>query len=394
MMKNVNDDDTTIMTGRHEPGLIDLRGSVAGPTLAFLVMVLIALVMPSSFLLYSPGPADDVTALVDGQHIVEIDGAQTYPTDTDLYMTTVSSRGTPQAGASGLEVVYAAVSKNIRSQPVRAVYEAEQTQEQVREESVEMMTSSQEIASAVAQEQAGLDVAMTLTVAGFSPGSHAEGILEIEDQIVRIQDSGADVVEARTFRDLTSVLENTDPGSTVTLTVLRDGKELNLDVKTRAYEPDVNGWVNPGSLLGVLIGVTGLDAPASADFLIDGIGGPSAGSVFAASIYDSLTPGSLGGDAKIAGTGELSWDGRVNAIGGIRHKLVGAARAGATDFFAPATNCQDTVGFVPDGMNVWAVRDFDDVIDVIESVGAGDTGGLVSCADVAAQVPADYQLYR
>lgn len=373
----------------------DLAGDAALPGLLFIIMVLVAMVMPTSFLLYSPGPANDVTALVDGESIVEVSDVETYPTDTDLYMTTVNSRGTPQAGANGLEVVYAVISRDIRSQPLRAVYSAQQTQEQVRTASFEMMTSSQEMAAAIAQESAGLDVKMTLTIAGFSEGAQAAEVLKTKDVIVAIKAPVTDgeFVPADTFHDVTSVLEQTPPGETVTLRVMRDGKEVDADVVTRPYEPDINGWVNPGSLMGILIGVTDLHMPADVHYLIDGIGGPSAGSVFAASIYDLITPGSLGGDSKIAGTGALAWDGRIDPIGGIRHKLVGADRQGVTEFFAPITNCQETIGYEPDGMNVWAVSDFDDVIEVIEAVGAGDTSSLTSCADVAADVPDEYRLY-
>lgn len=373
----------------------DLKGDAALPGLLFIIMVLAAMVMPTSFLLYSPGPADDVTGHINNEPLVEVADLETYPTDTDLYMTTVNSRGTPQAGANGLEVVYATLSKNIRSQPLRLVYGADETQEQVRSASFQMMTSSQEMAAAIAQEQAGLDVEMTLTIAGFGDGAQAADVLEVDDVIValRAPSTNGEFVEAKTFHDVTSILEQTPPASTVTLRVLRDGEEVDADVVTRPYDPDVNGWVNPGSLMGILIGVTDLQMPGEVSYLIDGIGGPSAGSVFAASIYDMITPGSLGGENKIAGTGTLSWDGRINAIGGIRQKLVGADNQGTDNFFAPITNCQETVGYVPDGMSVWAVSDFEDVINVIEAVGDGDTSGLTSCADVAADVPAEYQRY-
>jgi Lon-like protease len=74
-----------------------------------------------------------------------------------------------------------------------------------------------------------------------------------------------------------------------------------------------------------------------------GIGGPSAGTIFALAIYDKLTPGSLTGGASIAGTGEINPDGTIAAIGGIAQKIVGAENSGATVFLVPAPNCAEAL---------------------------------------------------
>ena len=63
--------------------------------------------------------------------------------------------------------------------------------------------------------------------------------------------------------------------------------------------------------------------------------------MFALAIYDKLTPGSLTGGKKIAGTGEMAPDGTVGPIGGIRQKMAGAAEHGAKIFLVPAANCAE-----------------------------------------------------
>jgi PDZ domain-containing protein len=63
--------------------------------------------------------------------------------------------------------------------------------------------------------------------------------------------------------------------------------------------------------------------------------------MFALSLYDLLTPGSLTGGKQIAGSGEISSDGVVGPIGGIGQKLVGAQRDGARLFLVAAENCAE-----------------------------------------------------
>jgi PDZ domain-containing protein len=65
------------------------------------------------------------------------------------------------------------------------------------------------------------------------------------------------------------------------------------------------------------------------------IGGPSAGLMFSLQIYNQLSPGDITKGYRIAGTGEITVDGKVGAIGGIQHKLAAANREQADIFFAP-----------------------------------------------------------
>ena len=73
------------------------------------------------------------------------------------------------------------------------------------------------------------------------------------------------------------------------------------------------------------------------------IGGPSAGLMFALSIYDTLTPGSLTGGGVVAGTGEIDGLGNVGEIGGIQQKIAGARHDGAQLFLVPPANCPDAI---------------------------------------------------
>ena len=100
------------------------------------------------------------------------------------------------------------------------------------------------------------------------------------------------------------------------------------------------------------------------------VGGPSAGTMFALGIYDTLTPGAMTGGQQIAGTGTIDPAGKVGPIGGIRQKLVGARDGGADCFLAPADNCDEVVGHVPDGLQVVRISTFDEARQAVEAIAA------------------------
>ena len=106
-------------------------------------------------------------------------------------------------------------------------------------------------------------------------------------------------------------------------------------------------------------------------FSVGDIGGPSAGMMFALGIIDKLTPMNLTGGRFIAGTGEITASGQVQAIGGIQQKMVGARNAGATIFLAPASNCSDVKGAIPAGLQVVKVGTLDQAVTDLEALKAG-----------------------
>lgn len=104
--------------------------------------------------------------------------------------------------------------------------------------------------------------------------------------------------------------------------------------------------------------------------------------MFALGIVDELTPGDLTGGQDIAGTGTISFDGQVGAIGGIRQKMAGAAQAGSDYFLAPTSNCAEVVGHVPEGMTVAAVSTLHEAVTAVETIASQDTSALTTCESV------------
>jgi len=101
--------------------------------------------------------------------------------------------------------------------------------------------------------------------------------------------------------------------------------------------------------------------------------------MLALGIYDKLTPGKLTGGAHIAGTGEITAEGAVGIIGGIRQKMYGARDAGADWFLAPAGNCDEVVGHVPPGLRVVKVSTLRESLAAVKEIAAHDAGSLPTC---------------
>ena len=74
----------------------------------------------------------------------------------------------------------------------------------------------------------------------------------------------------------------------------------------------------------------------------------------------------------IAGTGTITAGGDVGSIGGIRHKMLGALNDGASVFLAPASNCPDIVGHIPEGLVVVPVATLSEAVNVLRLFAAGE----------------------
>jgi PDZ domain-containing protein len=216
----------------------------------------------------------------------------------------------------------------------------------------------------------GYQVPEQAQVAGVAADSAADGVLE-EGDVIRAVD-GAPVTTPQQVVDAVGALT---PGDDVTLTYERDGATQDATLTTRAAEedPDV-------PRVGVSL-ASSFDLPVSVDNNVgDSIGGPSAGTMFALAIYDMLTPGSLTGGQRIAGTGEITADGVVGPIGGVRQKMAGANADGADVFLVPAANCAEAANGDDFGMTLVKVTDLEDAITSLESLAADPEADVPGCS--------------
>nr|WP_255622247.1 S16 family serine protease [Tessaracoccus sp. OS52] len=188
----------------------------------------------------------------------------------------------------------------------------------------------------------------------------ANGKLQAGDLIESIDGM---VVSSRD--DVAAVIRNRSVGDPVVFKVLRSGVSQTVSVVTTA-----NGESEP--IAGIDVGI-GYSYTPRVEYRIDpSVVGPSAGLVFALAVYDKITEGELIGDRVVAVTGEVDASGRVAAIGGIREKMRGAERAGATVFVLPSDTCDD-IGDFSTEMQLVPVATLKDAISALQLIKEGQS---------------------
>jgi PDZ domain-containing protein len=294
----------------------------------FVALVVAAALLPVPYVTMSPGITVDVLGRAGDQPVVQVDGHRTYKTEGQLRMTTVSvSR--PDHHVSLGEALTAWVSGDDAVEPRDLLYPKTSSNAQERAQSAAEMVGSQDSAVAAALTQLGYHLRTYAEVIGVVPDGPSDGTLKPRDRLLEV-----DGQRIKGGNQLIAALRQAKPGDRLSGVVSRNGKRVPFSVTT-TESPQVPGQ----AVIGVYVG-TGFDFPFDVHVGIDdSIGGPSAGLVFAMSVYDTLTPGSLTGGKVVAGTGTISPEGRVGAIGGIQQKIAGAADAGAALFLVPPANC-------------------------------------------------------
>jgi PDZ domain-containing protein len=333
---------------------------------AVLIATLAAL-LPVKYAVLHPGPVLNTLGQVKGKPLIAITGRKTYPTTGQLDLTTVSVVGGPDRPITLFQVVEGWLDRTSAVVPEEQVFAPGQSQQQSDAENKAEMVSSQESATAAALTTLGIAIPTTLAVAGVEPSAPASGVLETGDVIRSV--NGQAITDLEKLR---TILESTKAGGDVEVEVQR--KDVTKTVTARTIPSDQDGR----TVLGVYLDPT-FKFPFSVKIQIEDIGGPSAGTMFALGIIDTLTPGDLTGGKKIAGTGTIDADGLVGPIGGIRQKLVGARRAGARYFLAPAENCTEVRKHIPDGLTVVKITTLDSARDAVMGIAAGRVATLPNC---------------
>ena len=154
--------------------------------------------------------------------------------------------------------------------------------------------------------------------------------LEVGDKLLKV--NGVLCANLVEFQEAIQKVE----GNSVRVTVLRDGKEMELTSKL--YEEENRKVLGVG-----LQSVTTYDVDPEVEFQFEkNESGPSAGLITTLSIYDQLTKGDLTKGKLIAGTGTIEADGSIGQIGEVEYKLLVAVDGGAQVFLVPAgENYQD-----------------------------------------------------
>lgn len=327
---------------------------------------LAAMSLPVPYVIESPGPTFNTLGTDNGKPVITVSGHEAFPAKGNLDLTTVYVDGGPNGPVTVFEALSAWLNASKAVYPEELIFPKSVTKEQSQQESAVAMTTSQENAVAAALKEVSIPFEQKLQVAGIPDDSASKGKIQEGDVLVSI--------DGKPITALSVVQEQLADGNgkPVTVVVDRNGSKLPLTVTPSKSQAG-------RYLLGVVLQYK-FKFPFDVKISLDNVGGPSAGMMFALGIVDTVTPGDLTGGKHVAGTGTITPDGAVGAIGGIGQKMVGARSGGATMFLAPAANCDDVVGHIPAGLQVVKVENLTQARRAVELAAAGgDTSGLPAC---------------
>ncbi|UJH71527.1 PDZ domain-containing protein [Ornithinimicrobium sp. INDO-MA30-4] len=253
-------------------------------TVVVLAVISILNLVTVDKVLYRPGPVFNTLGELNGQQIITIDGVETYETSGSLDFTTVSVDGGPGYDVTAMEFLLSKFDDAIASEDYEEVFDDSATQQQVKDQNVELMQVSQEGAAVVALRADGVEVPENIVVAQIIVGAPAEDAVQVDDVILSVGGT-----EVSTPDDVRDALQEYEPGTVVPVTVLRDDEEVAIDVPTGPDEDDPER-----TIIGVYLAST-FEVPYDITIDAGNVGGPSAGLMFSLALYDTITPGELTG---------------------------------------------------------------------------------------------------
>jgi PDZ domain-containing protein len=336
-----------------------------------LVTTVVLSLLPAPYVIDQPGPTYDTLGEVATEQgavtLISAPSSPDYPQSGQLRLTTVTRVGNPESLPSWWSVMGAWVTREKSVMPVDAAFPPGRTVEQNREAARIDMENSQQEAIAAAFSYLNLPYTSFVRVEGVVEGGPSEGVIRDGDIIVDA--AGIPVADVTQLR---SLIADNGTQQAITLTIQRDGNDLQVSVI-----PRMSDGPRPVPAIGVLVsGRYNFSMPV--DIQLENVGGPSAGLIFALGVVEKLTPEEVVPPAIIAGTGTISASGDVGGVGGVRHKAFGAAEAGARVFLIPRENCDQVRGLRLSGMDIVPVLTLNDAVEAL----ARSRGGapLPSCS--------------
>ncbi|WEV53394.1 S16 family serine protease [Bifidobacterium sp. ESL0704] len=137
------------------------------------VLCFLVLLLPSPYVIETPGPTQDVLGESAGKAVIAITGATTHKSRGKLLLLTVNAQGVPGAPALGIQTLIAWIDPHQQVMPSEAVFPVGQSSQEYEQTSAKQMTGSQDSATAAA-----LAFAKQHGIAG---ASHAKVEMHVDD---------------------------------------------------------------------------------------------------------------------------------------------------------------------------------------------------------------------
>jgi PDZ domain-containing protein len=305
-------------------------------------------------------PSDDFIFLPDEARplapLVAVEGEKKAGDGGGIYFVTVDVRR-----ATRFEELFPGLQEGSTLVPEDEVQPRGISERVRRQGELRQMRRSQEVAAAVAFRELGLPVSIEQKGARITqvlPKHPAAGKLRAGDVVV-----GADGGVVRSPADLRRLIGRHRPGQRVRLRVRR-GTAVKAIVLRTVRSPE-----EPSRpIVGVLVEpLATIDLPRPVRINLGDVGGPSAGLAFALDLLEELGR-DVDNGRRVAATGELSLDGRVLPVGGLKQKTIGARRADVDVFVVPAGENASEARRHAGDLRIVPVRSFQQALQVLATL--------------------------
>lgn len=295
-----------------------------GPGAGVWIVVGLAMLLAGGYLYHPPMALIKPGITRDVMEGVEISGVTTTPTEGDYRLVTVNIER-----PNGLGLAWSLLEPNDEMIPLSQVIPPSVDPEEYQRAQQEVFDQSRMIAAAAAARAAGLTVDLEgsgAQVVDVVAGSPADEVLRAGDVITAADGSTVEVAT-----QVSESLNSKPVGSLFVLTVLRDGRRIEVEIETRSL-PETQG-----AGIGAYLTTKdfSIDLPFEISFPEVDIGGPSAGLAHALGIFDALDREDRAAGRRIVATGTIDLQGVVGPIGGVDAKAVAAEHGDADLFLVP-----------------------------------------------------------
>ncbi|MGH8966328.1 MAG: PDZ domain-containing protein, partial [Actinomycetes bacterium] len=236
--------------------------NVVSATLLALALGVLGATLPVPMVALGPGPTYDTLGQVDGEPVVTVEGPPDYPTSGHLNMTTVSvTDRLTMFSALGFWA-----SPDSQVVPREPIFPSDMSLDEIQQQNTAQFSSSE--ANAESAALAELQIPATVLVSMLVPDTPAAAVLEPGDELLSVAHQ-----PMASVRGVSDVLASTRPGDVVAVQFRRGGVVQERDIALVARPDGQQG------LLGVVLGAELRDGDIRIS--LGGIGGPSAGLMFA-----------------------------------------------------------------------------------------------------------------
>ena len=222
-----------------------------------------------------------------------------------------------------------------------------------------LMKESQMISKVVALREAGYSPEISgrgMLIKGILDNSPAKNKLLPGDVIIKIDEK-----PIRTLEEFSEIIRSYSSNQIVGVIFLRDNSTYSTSISLIELPNTDDKTERIG--IGVYADTKDLQCkfPLKIKINLEKVKGPSAGLMIALEILNQLTENDLSSSLLVAGTGNLSMDGRISEVDGIKQKIISAKKHKADVFLVPQKNYPEALKF-SHGIRIIPVDDFDDAI--------------------------------